>query len=487
MAPAWVRGDVKHFSAPRTTLGDLDAEAAARVIAAFADVALILDQHGVVRDVAVTKGDLTLDDSAGWIGRPWADTVATDSRPMAETMVGEALANTPTGWRRIHHKVAGQDSVPILYSAQRISKAGTDACVVLVGRDLRAQQRLISAQQAAERDYARLRHLETRYRLLFKLSYEGVLILDTASRRIVEANPAALTLFGEDSRSLVGSVFPRGVDPDDSEGIERLLASVRAVGRGEDVVVRLGPAANRRDVVVSAALFRFEKAVHFLVRLLPRTTESAEGTVISRPRARLLEVVDNAPDSVVLTDMDGLILTANTAFLDFVQVATEAQVRGRPLGRFLGRGGADMTPLIANLRDLETVRGFTTTIHGDVGTSTEVSVSGVAIPHGDPPCLGFMIRDVGGRHQGEQLGSSLGPGVPRSVEQLTELVGRVPLKDIIRDTNDVIEKLCIQAALELTGDNRASAAEMLGLSRQSLYVKLRRYNLGDLAPAENNA
>ena len=34
-------------------------------------------------------------------------------------------------------------------------------------------------------------------------------------------------------------------------------------------------------------------------------------------------------------------------------------------------------------------------------------------------------------------------------------------------------------ALKLTGNNRASAAEMLGLSRQSLYVKLRRYSLED--------
>jgi DNA-binding NtrC family response regulator len=44
----------------------------------------------------------------------------------------------------------------------------------------------------------------------------------------------------------------------------------------------------------------------------------------------------------------------------------------------------------------------------------------------------------------------------------------------------MIERLCIEAALELTRDNRASAAEMLGLSRQSLYSKLRRYGLGDL-------
>jgi DNA-binding NtrC family response regulator len=69
--------------------------------------------------------------------------------------------------------------------------------------------------------------------------------------------------------------------------------------------------------------------------------------------------------------------------------------------------------------------------------------------------------------------------IPRSTSQMTELVGRVPLKDIVRDTTDLIEQLCIEAALELTGDNRASAAEMLGLSRQSLYVKLRRFGMGD--------
>jgi DNA-binding NtrC family response regulator len=62
---------------------------------------------------------------------------------------------------------------------------------------------------------------------------------------------------------------------------------------------------------------------------------------------------------------------------------------------------------------------------------------------------------------------------------MTELVGRVPLRDIVRETTDLIEELCIQAALELTGDNRAAAAEMLGLSRQSLYVKLKRFGVGD--------
>ena len=89
-------------------------------------------------------------------------------------------------------------------------------------------------------------------------------------------------------------------------------------------------------------------------------------------------------------------------------------------------------------------------------------------------CLGFTIRDVGRRLPAE---GAEGRELPRSPDQMTELVGRVPLKDIVRKTTDLIGQLCIEAALKLTGDNRASAAEMLGLSRQSLYVKLRRFGL----------
>jgi DNA-binding NtrC family response regulator len=60
------------------------------------------------------------------------------------------------------------------------------------------------------------------------------------------------------------------------------------------------------------------------------------------------------------------------------------------------------------------------------------------------------------------------------------------MKELVRQSTDVIERLSIEMALKLTGDNRASAAEMLGLSRQSFYVKLRRYGLGDLSPDDSD-
>jgi hypothetical protein len=43
---------VKLFQAPKETLGDLDAEAAATVIATAADVALVLNAQGIIQDLA---------------------------------------------------------------------------------------------------------------------------------------------------------------------------------------------------------------------------------------------------------------------------------------------------------------------------------------------------------------------------------------------------------------------------------------------------
>ena len=89
------------------------------------------------------------------------------------------------------------------------------------------------------------------------------------------------------------------------------------------------------------------------------------------------------------------------------------------------------------------------------------------------------MRDVGRRLQAVP-DDRTPTRLARSPGELTELVGRVPMKDIVSETTDLIEQLCIETALQMTQDNRALAAQLLGLSRQSLYVKLRRYGLGDL-------
>jgi DNA-binding NtrC family response regulator len=102
--------------------------------------------------------------------------------------------------------------------------------------------------------------------------------------------------------------------------------------------------------------------------------------------------------------------------------------------------------------------------------------------HGSSPCYGMTIRVLR-----QRAAFALPRGATtftRSVTNLAELVGRVPLKELVRETTDMVEQMCIEAALELTNDNRASAAQILGLSRQGLYAKLRRYGIDDVPEDE---
>jgi transcriptional regulator PpsR len=462
---------VKTFNAPRLSLGNLDAEAAARVITAAADIALVLDADGTIRDVALGANDLQLDAGRDWIGSTWSDTVTVESRPKVAAMLAEVAADAGSRWRQLNHPGSSDADVPILYSAVRLGRRGS---VLALGRDLRAvsqlQQQMMDTQRTMEREFSRLRHAETRYRLLFQLAGEAVLILEAASMKIAEANPAALRLLGDSTKRLVGRSYPFGLDGDGLRAVQDQLAALRTSGRADDVVARTSDGKQR--LVVAASLFRHETASFLLVRLAPLSGD-ARAAVISPLRSRLLDVVDQLPDGFVVTDVDSQVLTANAAFLDLTQMGSEAQVRGEPLSRWLGRPGVDLEVLLTHLRQHGAVRSFSTVVRGQFGTATEVEISAVAVPLGDPPCLGFALRNAGARPVADPRGRTL----PHSVAQLTELIGRVPLKDLVRDTTDVIERMCIEAALELTKDNRASAAEMLGLSRQSLYVKLRRYGL----------
>lgn len=463
---------VNQASSSKRVLGGLDAESTASLIAAAADVALVLDGEGVIRDVTLGSEELSLENCGKWIGQPWLETVTVESRPKVESLLRDASSKTARKWRQVNHTSSLGADVPMLYSAVQV---GAEGRVIAFGRDLRSsaalQQRLIDAQQSLERDYWRLRHVETRYRLLFQMSTEAVLVIDSASQKILEANPAAGVLLGEATRKLVGATFPEGFDDESTREIETLLAGVRALGRADDIRVR--QAGQSREFVVSATLFRQENSSFFLIRLTPAKAEAIESTA-SRS---LLKVMDSAPDAFVVTDAAGRVITANRAFLDLTEMAAEAQVKGEPLDRWLGRSSVDFNVLMTNLRQHGAVRLFATKMTGEHGGVAEVELSGVSVPHGDQTCLGFTIRNIGRRVTTDV---QAGRNHPRSPNQLTELVGRVPLKELVRESTDLIERLCIEAALQLTSDNRASAAEMLGLSRQSLYVKLRRYGLGDL-------
>lgn len=465
---------VKDLDSPSKAVQGLSTQAIAELVALTADITLVLDDDGVICDLTIRDERLEAEGLSEWVGMPWVDTVTVESRAKLQTLLEDCEEEgRPRGRQVTHPSPSGQD-FPVVYY---VVPGGKDGGYVAVGRDYRQvaalQQKLLDAQQSVERDYSRLRHAETRYRLLFNVASEAMLILDAATSKIIEMNPAAKSMLGKQPHKLAGQPLADAMDvrKTDVDKIRQLLDTSRATGRAEEIRIRLGTA--RRDFGISATLFRQENASFLLVRLSAASLDP-NAIVLPRSSSKLIDIVEASPDGFVVTNPEGEILTANQAFLNTIQVPVIDQVRGQSLSKWLSRSAIDLNVMIANLRQRGSISLFSTTLESEYGMSSDVEISAVAVLEAEEPCFGFMVRNVSHRLQ-----NRLRPQreLPRSVEQLTDLVGRVSLRDIVRETTDIIERLCIEAALELTNDNRASAAEMLGLSRQSLYVKLRRHNM----------
>jgi transcriptional regulator PpsR len=457
---------VKTFDARVSALGAADSQTVASILTAAADVALVVDGEGIIRDLHLGT-EPALDEARDWLGREWVETVTPESRRKVEQLLREARGEEGASRRRqVNHAFASGTELPVAYTAVRM---GTGGGVVAVGRDLRAvaalQQRLVQAQQAMERDYWRMRHVETRYRLLFQLSGEAVLLVDAGTRKVVDANPAAARVLGTATRQLVGRPFALGGEGAERDAVQRHLDEVRGRGEGEPVAVRVGDETYQ----LAAALVPQDGSALYLVRLLPDGTPAA--AVAGAGGSRVVRALQASPDGFAVVDPEGKVLGVNGAFLQLAELASEDQARGERIHRWIGRPGADADGLLGIVREHGVARLFATTLRGEYGATAEVEVSAAAA-QGDEPCVGLSIRDVGRRLSAAPTGAR---DLTRAVEDLTGLVGKVSLPDLVRDTSDIVERHFIEAALELTGGNRTSAAEVLGVSRQSLYVKLRRY------------
>ena len=463
------------FKDPDKSFKGIDPAGAARLISAATDVALLINPEGVIEDLSLRGRELGLDGSDEWVGRRWLDTVTVESQAKVEQLLEDAFENRNPRWRHLNHPASSGEDVPIVYTALGIPEGRR---VVAMGRDMRPmaalQRRIIDAQQSMERDYFRLRQAETRYRVLFQEVAEAILIVDASSRRVVEANPAAAELLGDRQDRLVGSVFPRDFDRDGEEAVIGLLAAAREGGDRKRVTARLQ--GEGVPVIVSASLLLQDDRSHFVVRLR-RTEKAPQGSELIDGGPALHEILDRMPDAVVVTDARGAILSVNRAFLGMARIPDEGAVRGESIERWLGTPGVDVPVLVSSVHQRDSVRLFRTTLQDENDVSAEVEVSAVEVAGPKGPCITFSIRNVEQRIEEADGDGDLDAKalLPRSMDQLADLVGRVPLKDLVREATDVVERLCIEAALSTTGDNRASAAEMLGLSRQSLYVKLRRH------------
>ena len=442
------------------------------IIADVADLAVVISEAGTVLSVLVNPAQDFFRRLEHWEGKDVRSTLTSES----VTKFNARLADFLGGGINLrplelnHSDGGGRWEFPIRYSFHRI---GPDGAILMLGRDLRPiaemQQQLVKAQIALERDYEVQREHDTRFRVLMESTREAVVFVSVQTGKVTESNAAAAAVFGRAREEMAGLPFAPEFETKKRGDLLEALTGQALAERA--VPIKLQLSRSGEAVRVTPTLFRAAGERLLLCRIETDDAEAGAPDNLSRNLGGLYVL---GPDAIVFADDQGTILSANEAFLNLVDVAHDMDVKGKSLADYMGRGSVDLRVLTENALRSGRMPLYPTKVAGEFGTPRSVEIAVTSIQAGGNTVFAFVIRDAARIEQARPPGA---PVTEDNVRSVMELVGSATLKEIVAETTNVVERMCIETAVELTMNNRVAAAEMLGLSRQSLYVKLRKYGL----------
>lgn len=463
------------FLLRRGTLPEVSPDLLVDIVTSACDMALVVSGQHVVESVLVNPQMGQGAKVGHWPGMALRDLLTPESWLKLESR----LASGDMGTHRpivveLTHGDQSHFQFPVRYA---ISRTSDDGDLLMVGRDLRPlaelQQQLVQAQLALERDYESQRELETRYRVLMEVNPAPLLLVSMSNGRIIDLNSAAVDLIGAPRADLLASQLTQEFDGRRKGDFLENLAKLS--GADPDGVLDLTVRRTKRPVQVSATMFRAAGDRLLLCRLSVGEPGTA---VVSEAQDLSDRLFQKGIDAIVFLDGDGAIRAANDSFLNLIDSNSLAMVQGRSFADFLSRGSIDLRVLMENVKRFGHLRHYVTRLNTDFAGQVAVELSATWLTDRQAPGVAsgvaLVIRDS------NVAESSRWPaGVPgnEGLRSVMQLVGYSTLKDIVAETTEIIEKMCIETALELTRNNRVAAAELLSLSRQSLYVKLRKFGL----------
>jgi len=426
------------------------------------DITLTLDREGVIRNVTPSDafGSESLDQ---WRGRPWGETVSPELVDRVDQAIEAARSSGDSQCFRVQQRLPSGRELPVEYTTVSLGKK---AGLVAIGRNLKnvsdLQTRLIDALKAREQDFWRLRDIERRYRAVLDASTDAVALVRASNMRVVEANVRAARALG----LLPGSQFLPDLSTRDRNALEAALELARSQGRAPNIVLHL---QNGSQWSLRASLVTSDADPFYLLQM---STLSGAPETVSEPDG-LEQILHRIPDAFVIVDRTGVVVKANPSFLDLAQVGVESAVLGQNLGRWFSRPAENFSVIAGLVQRHGSVRTLRCRLEGELGLTTEVEISAVGDRSNNPKAYGLLMRDVSPRDSRRESDSTF---------ELDDLADdRAPPKDsldaVVKASVESIERRCIDEALASCRGNRTLAARRLGLSRQTLHVKINKYKL----------
>ena len=463
----------KIYNLDSSKLNALDINLAAELLAYSVDLVLIVDRSGVI-EKCINGSKPISSNTSSLIGKKWLDTVAIDSQPKVNALLKTSEDPDEQKWRQVNQEIDGSASFPIQFSTIFFAKQNK---LIAIGKDLSnissLQQKLVESQQEIERDYANLHTIQNRYLQLFNSIDQAYLIVDSQTLKILELNKSAGFLVGDLKRAQ-GKPFINLFPARDHEAIQDYLLESKSGILQSSIQTSLENL--KENVEISSTLLREGNQNVCLVSIKPKSPAAHLGS--ANEQALLLsQALEDFQDGFIVCSTNGVILTSNNTFVSMSQSTQRDAILGKSFEIWLGRASIDLKIILGTVREYGSIKDYASTITADDGSSPlDVRISAVGFNSGKLSLVAIGIHPIS---KTSQQPTDKPENLGKNAKELTQLVGKVPLKQIVTETTDIIEKLCILAALDLTMSNRASAAELLGLSRQGLYIKMRRFGIVD--------
>ncbi len=405
--------------------------------------------------------------SAPMLGRPLADTVHPDYRPIVEDGLDELVAegNLPMMFITAHGTPLELEVRVSRLSLQDIGiglspadgESAADIVYMIHGRDV--GERMLAVQEILES--------EQRYRSLVNLALDFICLVD-AEGRLSLVNAAAQTLLAVDEGTLLGKYLADIVHPDYAEilqlGLDALseedgllpLKFISSTGEAIDVEARVKPLGRGDTYMVEARDIR--------ARL-----RSAEA--VREREQRLQGILDTVAEAIITADEMGLIQSFNKAAerifgyrgrevlgknLSLLMPPPHDEQHDDYLAAHRARGGG---VVLGQGRELEGLRKD--------GTRFPIELNVTELRLGRNRLFTGIIRDITDRKRAEDVERRYKEELEHKVEERTR-----DLRRLSRQTQSILESagdgiVGLDTAANITFANPA-AAQMLGCSQSEM-------------------
>ncbi len=445
------------------------------------DIALVIDDSGIVTSVTQHPDAPMNPAAARWVGQPWAQTVTGDTRCKIERLLADAHSSGLGRRREVNHASTLGTDLPVAYTALRLGAHGP---VLAVGRDLRSvaaiQQRFLETQAALERSYWRARHDDIRYRLLYQVASDAVATVCATTLQLLDMNPAAVALLypdgdgprlqahtetsaAEAAAASNGPLLPH-FDARSRPTVQALLSHALAQGRPAEGPARLAGSHLSVALVVTRCMPApgSPNSPRLLLRMRQADpTESLPDLSSDQPPTvgtPLSRHVDATPTGLVVTDAQGRVREANLAFVQMVQADSADAVLGQPLSAWLAGAGDE---LVMDVQQQGLLRSRRIHLHRHRGMALLVNAAGALLADVEAGCAGYTLQPCGS----DALTAGVrAAALAQAIEVLSSELGQAPLPELLRRALALTQAHLVHSALDCQGGDAAAAARLLNVS-----------------------